>query len=90
MVLLGSLSATVYFALHAVYGTHGLLARSRLIERYEMLEREIASQEAVRRRLRRDVTLLSTEPPHPDMVEEIARSVLGFADPADLIVLERQ
>lgn len=89
MVLLGSLAATVYFALHAVYGTHGLLARSRLIERSEMLEREIASLEAVRRSLRRDVALLSTEPPHHDLVEEIARSVLGFAGPADFIVLDR-
>lgn len=89
-VLLGSLAATVYFASHAVYGTHGLQARSRLIERSESLEREITDLEAVRRRLRQDVALLSTEPPHPDMVEETARAVLGLALPADLIVQDRR
>lgn len=90
VVLLGSLAATVYFATHAVTGTHGLLARTRLIERSATLEREIAGLEAVRRRLRQDVALLSTEPPHPDLVEETARSVLGFVSPADLVVLDRR
>ena len=89
-MLLGCLAATVYFVSHAVTGTHGLLARTRLIDRSEILEREIAGLEAVRRRLRRDVALLSTEPPHPDLVEETARAVLGFVAPADLVVIDRR
>jgi cell division protein FtsB len=87
-VLLGGLAASAYFVHHTISGTYGLAARSRLTERSSMLEREIASLEAVRRRLRRDVELLATEPPDPDLVEEFARSVLGFAKPADLTLIE--
>jgi cell division protein FtsB len=89
-VLLGSLAASVYFGWHAVNGTHGLLARTRLIDRSAVLEREIASLEIVRSRLQRDVALLATDPPHADLVEEHARSILGFVDAGDLIVLDRR
>jgi cell division protein FtsB len=50
------------------------------------LEFEIKSLEAVRAKLARDVALLSPETPDPDMVEEIAREVLGFAHPDDSVV----
>ena len=62
-------------------------ARSRLIERSGVLEREIAGLETVRAALHRDVVLLRPDPPHPDMVEEIAIGVLGMARPRDLIIL---
>ena len=90
MVLLGSLTVTVYFAFHAVNGTHGLLARHRLIERSQVLDLEIAGLEVVRRRLQQDVALLAGEPPHPDIIEEHARSVLGFVNTGDVIVLDRR
>jgi cell division protein FtsB len=49
------------------------------------LEFEIRGLEAVRFRLKRDVALLSAEPPDTDLVEEIARDVLGFVHPQDQI-----
>ena len=80
-------SLTVYFAFHAIGGRHGLGARSSLMERSGQLEREIRSLEVVRSKLKRDVQLLGGELPHPDLVEEIARSVLGFAHPGDTLLV---
>ncbi len=87
IVLLGSLLATFYFVYHAVFGTHGLHTRNRLIERSSTLEREIAILETVRIRLRQDVAALAKEPPAPDTVEEIARGMLGMIRPGQRIVI---
>jgi cell division protein FtsB len=86
VVLLCCCAATSYFVHHALYGRHGFEVRQRLIERSSMLDLELASLEVVRARLRRDVDLLQREPPAPDIVEDIARDVLGFAHPADRII----
>lgn len=86
LVLLFCLGLTSYFAYHIAYGRHGLLARQKLMERASLLEFEMKSLEAVRARLRRDVALLTPEMPHPDVVEETARDVLGFVHPEDKVV----
>ena len=86
LVVLFCFGLTAYFAYHALYGRHGFEARQRLIERSSILEFEVRSLEAARARLERDVALLSPELPHSDLVEEIARDVLGFAHPDDRIV----
>jgi cell division protein FtsB len=85
-VLLLCLGLTAYFAYHAITGRHGLEARSRLIERSALLEFEIKSLEAVRAKLGRDVALLSPDKPDPDIVEEVAREVLGFVHPDDTVI----
>jgi len=87
-VLLLCLSLTAYFAYHTLKGRHGLEARERLLERESVLQFEIDSLEAVRSRLARDVALLRPDLPDADMVEEVAREVLGFADPRDRILAE--
>ena len=87
MVLLTCLGLTVLFGYHAVYGRYGLERRAKLLERGEILDFEILSLEAERSRLQRDVALLSPERPDADIIEEVARDVLGFADPADKIYL---
>jgi cell division protein FtsB len=88
-VLLLCLGLTAYFVHHAINGRHGFEVRSRLIERSALLEFEINSLEAVRAKLERDVALLSPDQPDADLVEEIAREVLGFVRPADAIVMQR-
>ena len=85
-MLLLCLGLTAYFAHHAIYGRHGLETRSKLIERSALLEFEIRSLEAVRAKLERDVKLLSPDKPDPDLVEEIAREVLGFVHPDDVVM----
>ena len=89
LVLLLSLCATAYFTHHAMHGRHGLEARSALIERADLLEFEIRSLETVRARLRHDVALLAPDTPDPDLVEEIARDVLGYVQPTDRVIITR-
>lgn len=85
-MLLACLTSGGYFAHHAVYGRHGLKARNDLAERASLLDFEITSLEAVRSKLERDVALLSPDRPDSDMVEEIARDVLGYVHPKDVLV----
>jgi cell division protein FtsB len=72
-----------------MHGRHGLEARSALIERADLLEFEIRSLETVRARLRHDVALLTPDQPDPDLVEEIARDVLGYVHPNDRVIITR-
>lgn len=85
-MLLACLSSSAYFGYHALHGRHGLDARNRLLERSTLLDFEIRSLEAVRSKLERDVALLSPDKPDPDMVEEIARDVLGYVLPGDKLI----
>ena len=78
LVLLGCLALAVYFGYHAAYGSHGLQARSRLVQRSGMLERDIHRLEATRARLQRDVALLAANDPDADFVATIAAEVLGY------------
>lgn len=84
-VVLTCVGLSAYFAFHVRHGRHGLEAHTRLIERSTLLEFEIRSLQAVSSRLRQDVVLLGSEPPHPDIVDEIARDVLGYARADDTI-----
>lgn len=84
-VALLALCLTTYFVYHAIEGRHGLAARSRLIERSIALEREIGALETVRSRLEREIRLLDR--PDTDYVDELARSMLGFAHPDDRLTL---
>ncbi len=88
-VLLACLTSTSYFVYHARYGRHGFEARTRLTERSALLDFENRGLESVRAKLRRDVALLSPEVPNSDLVEEIARDVLGYVRSNDKIVASR-
>jgi len=85
LVSLVCLGALAYFAHHAIKGKRGLEARSRLIERSRVLEPQIARLEAARTRLERDVRLLNAR--DPEIIEELAIEVLGFARPGDRIIV---
>ncbi|WP_246317469.1 FtsB family cell division protein [Hyphomicrobium methylovorum] len=89
LVLLACLTATAYFVYHARHGRHGLDVRAQLIERMALLDFEIKGLETVRSKLRRDVALLSPEIPNADLVEEIARDVLGYVRPNEKILTSR-
>lgn len=81
---------TAYFGYHAIQGRHGLVARSSLIERSRALEREIRALETVQARLTREIALLDEARPDPDYVDELAREMLGFANPNDKLIVERR
>lgn len=85
LVLLSCLSATAYFCFHAVHGRYGLKAHAKLTDEAALLNFEIESLSAKRNVLFHDVSLLSQRQPPADLVDEIARDVLGFVDPSDMI-----
>ncbi|MFM1817136.1 MAG: hypothetical protein RLZ98_3831 [Pseudomonadota bacterium] len=86
LVLIASMAGAVYFAHHAVSGTHGFESGSRLTAKSVQISREVAALVAVRDRLRVEVSLLATEPPDKDMVEELARDTLGLLYPNEQVV----
>lgn len=85
-MLLTCVAAQGYFAYHALHGRHGWYAREALRDRDSLLDFERAGLESVRDKLKRDVRLLSDTPPDADLVEEIARDVLGYVHPSDHIL----
>ena len=85
LVSLFCLCVLSYFAYHALSGKRGLEARHRLVERSRILEPQIKRLEAARVRLERDVRLLDAG--DPDIVEELAIQVLGFARPGDRVIV---
>ncbi len=87
-VLLVCCCLTAYFGFHALHGRHGLEARSGLQQRAVMLDAELRGLDAVRVALEREVALLGAPTPDPDFVEELARSLLGYARPGDRILIE--
>lgn len=86
-VLLICLGLTAYFGFHALQGKHGLEARSRLLHRSALLDKELRALEAVRAGLEREVALLAEHAPDHDFIEELARDLLGFARPRDVVVI---
>jgi cell division protein FtsB len=87
-VLLICLLLTTYFGYHAIKGKHGLEAFSELSLRAERLSGELKSLEAMRSGLERDIALLDGKALDPDYLDEMARSVAGFARPGDIVILE--
>lgn len=87
LVLLCALAATWHFAHHALFGRYGIETRQILTERMIIARGKLAGLDAVRVDLARDVALLATEPPHPDLVEELARANLGFARHTDRLLV---
>ena len=81
------LGLTAYFVYHTVVGSYGLEARSRLIQRSDLLSGELVALEAVRTHLDRDVKLLNVTAPDPDIVDELARDVLGLIRPDEMIII---
>lgn len=88
LVLIGSMLATAYFSMHIVNGRQGLEARWRLSQRAKQLRSEVAVLAAERDRLRRDIAALAGERADPDLVDEVAREVMGFGWQDDLVVVE--
>ena len=76
-----------YFGVNAFTGRHGLRAQQDLEQQLSSMQHELAGLKAERGSWERRVSLLRSERIDPDMLEERARALLGFADPRDLILL---
>lgn len=85
LIVIACLGLTAYFTHHAISGRHGLEARRHLMSRLPQVEAQLASLEAQRQKLQREVALLGTDFPSRDLVEEIARDVLGYVLPSEIV-----
>jgi 16S rRNA G966 N2-methylase RsmD len=80
---------TTYFAYHAISGKHGLEARSGLMERSLVIERDTSALEVVQARLARDVAGLSLTHPDLDLIDQMARELFAVSLPDERIVLTK-
>jgi len=85
LVVLICLGFAAYFLFHALNGRHGLLRRGDVVARLPDLAAERAALAHQRQRLEADVTLLTRDPADPDMIEEVARVMLGYVDPRETV-----
>jgi cell division protein FtsB len=76
-----------YFAVNAFTGNHGLRAQADLDQQLAAMQAELATMKAERSIWERRVALLRSDGIDPDMLDERARSLIGYADPRDLTLL---
>ena len=76
----------LYFAVHAFTGEQGLLSSNQRDATLVAKTRELAQLTAQREDLEKRAHLLRDTSLSKDLLEERARSLLGFADPRDYVV----
>jgi cell division protein FtsB len=76
-----------YFAVNAVTGNHGLQAQHELERQLSTMNEELGRIKAERAVWEKRVALLRADRLDPDMLDERARRLLGFADPRDVTLL---
>lgn len=86
-VLLGLIA---YFAVQALTGDRGLLGREQRQALLAERRAELAQASAQRSELQVRARLLRDDRLSADLLEERARSLLGFADPRDYVIRIRQ
>jgi cell division protein FtsB len=79
-----------YFGVNAYTGDHGLRAKQDLDQQYASLNGELSNLKAERMLWQRRVGLLKSESIDPDMLDERARSMLGYSDPHDVTLMLKQ
>ena len=78
-----------YFALNAYTGNRGLLARQEIDQQIASLTSELSAMKGERRRWERRIALLKSDKIDPDLLDDLARALLGYAGPKDLTLLRR-
>jgi cell division protein FtsB len=76
-----------YFAANAFTGNHGLRAQQDLEQQLIAMKGELGQLKAERALWERRVSLLRADRIDPDMLDERARSLIGYVDPRDLTLL---
>jgi cell division protein FtsB len=79
-----------YFGANAYSGKYGLDARANLEQQIAALTAELRDAKAERERWERRIALLKSDGLDPDMLDERARSLLGFVDPRDVVLLRKK
>ena len=76
-----------YFAANAFTGNHGLRAQQDLEQQLTAMKGDLMQLKAERAVWERRVSLLRADRIDPDMLDERARALIGYADPRDLTLL---
>jgi cell division protein FtsB len=76
-----------YFGVNAFTGNHGLRAQIDLDQQMASMQEELRQVKAERALWERRVALLRSDKIDPDMLDERARSLIGYVDPRDLVFL---
>jgi cell division protein FtsB len=76
-----------YFAANAFTGNHGLRAQQDLEQQLTAMRGDLVQLKAERAVWERRVALLRADRIDPDMLDERARALIGYADPRDLTLL---
>nr|WP_091739600.1 septum formation initiator family protein [Phenylobacterium immobile] len=77
-----------YFGFHALTGERGILSSNQRNEALAAKTQELALVRAQRQDLEMRARLLRDTSLSADLLEERARSLLGFADPRDYMIRE--
>jgi cell division protein FtsB len=75
-----------YFGFHALTGERGLLSHHRRQETLMLRQQTLAELQKERAELEARRRLLSNESLSADLLEERARSLLGFVAPGDYVI----
>ncbi len=78
--------AAAYFGYHAVQGDHGLIIYLRYGQYIEALETKRDVIRAERQTIEHRVAQLRPQSLDPDLLDERARAVLGFAHPNERVI----
>jgi cell division protein FtsB len=75
-----------YFGINAYTGAHGLKAKQDLAQQQADLMRELERLRSERKIWEHRLNLLRADNLDPDLLDECARALLGYADPRDLVL----
>jgi cell division protein FtsB len=76
-----------YFAVNAFTGNHGLRAQQEIEHQLAQMQTDLTQVRTERAVWERRVSLLRSDKIDPDMLDERARALIGFADPRDITLL---
>lgn len=79
-----------YFGFHAYHGDHGIRAKQEFLAEIASLNTELKALRREKTEVERRVALMRTEALDPDMLDQRAREILNFADPRELVLIERR
>jgi cell division protein FtsB len=86
IVMIVCLSLLGYFGWHGYYGPRSFDHRDALEAKAAELDQKLSQIRDQRQVLERKVSLMRPQSIDPDMLDELARSMLDYGKPGDLII----
>jgi len=84
---IGGALVIAYFGVNAYTGNHGLRAKQDLDQQFVALSKELDRLKRQRAEWQHRVKLLKSESIDPDTLDERARAILNYLEPAELTLM---